>query len=194
MAGVYPWPAEDGYRQRLSQMVAGLGEAGEVDFLCIGSVPADEERAAGRGCGPSDSSQPRRRRSERTLGWLRTGLPRAQLSIDVSAGVEDEARAWTRRSRLRPRLLQPHPRLAAVPGPGRLPGDRRLRQPRPPRHPSGPSRSGPPAPGWSRQAKWLALQPVDRIDEGRMQRLAARVRGGGRGGDAVQPARRRARR
>lgn len=43
VAEQYPWPAVDGYRQRLSAMVAGLALAGEVEVLTLarGDLPAD---------------------------------------------------------------------------------------------------------------------------------------------------------
>ena len=43
VAEQYPWPAADGYRQRLHHLVAGLARAGEVDVLALhrqGTAPA----------------------------------------------------------------------------------------------------------------------------------------------------------
>ncbi len=44
VAEAYPWPATDGYRQRLSQVVGGLTLAGPVDLVALrrpGAPPAD---------------------------------------------------------------------------------------------------------------------------------------------------------
>ena len=35
VAEQYPWPAADGYRQRLHHLIAGLARAGEVDVLAL---------------------------------------------------------------------------------------------------------------------------------------------------------------
>src|SRR5215203_3198578 len=41
VAGVYPWPGIDGYRQRLGHMVGGLLENGPVDFFCVNAWHED---------------------------------------------------------------------------------------------------------------------------------------------------------
>lgn len=85
VAELYPWPATDGYRQRLHHIIGGLAEAGEVQVVAplrpdqgplveppwVGvtrtlTVPLGDRRG------------PRSWGSE----WLRTGVPRRLLGLD----------------------------------------------------------------------------------------------------------------
>jgi glycosyltransferase involved in cell wall biosynthesis len=171
---VYPWPADDGYRQRLAQMISALGEAGEVDFLCVAGLPANAEAP------PADLRmvriQPRRLSPvDRGVAWLRRGLPRSQL-ITTAEGVEDEARQWIGDrsydvayfSHIHSWLLFHHlvdcPTVVDFNDLGHLV----IRSAR---------LNDPVGAGVAGRAKWLARQAVDRIDERRMERLEHRCAG-----------------
>lgn len=74
VAEQYPWPAGDGYRQRLHHLIAGLARAGEVEVLALhreGTAPPAEP--------PIDG----------------VSVPRV-ISVGGDAGVRDWAPRWIR--------------------------------------------------------------------------------------------------
>ena len=92
VAGVYPWPANDGYRMRLAAMIDALVETGEVDVLCPVRMPDDVvEPPAGVRAGVLPVGS--RTRAKRLWRWLRSDLPRAHVRAEVDA-ANIEARRW----------------------------------------------------------------------------------------------------
>ena len=96
VAELYPWPATDGYRQRLHNIVGGLSQVSTVDVVAPdrpGMPP------------PEDPPWERVRRSLTVpvggpqgpggwvIDWVRGDLPRRLLSVDWSLLV-DELAAW----------------------------------------------------------------------------------------------------
>ena len=84
VAEEYPWPANDGYRQRLDHMVRGLARAGEVDLsgLCpSGTECADPPDIENLG---RVTSSPRvvRPGREWLREWSTSSLPRRVLDFD----------------------------------------------------------------------------------------------------------------
>ena len=79
VAGVYPWPATDGYRQRLGALIATLTDLGAVEFWCFDDILW---RQSGRVAEPPVAVSVRRTeliptgRAARLWAWLTTGLPR----------------------------------------------------------------------------------------------------------------------
>lgn len=93
VAGVYPWPAQDGYRLRLANMIRALADLGDVDFLCathdpLGDVapPPFELRL---GSFPGRHLSPARRVGR----WVRSDLPRSQIAPSF-ADANLAARSW----------------------------------------------------------------------------------------------------
>jgi glycosyltransferase involved in cell wall biosynthesis len=155
-------------------MVAGLADADDVDFLCVAS-PA----AAGRVEAPPPEGvrtlrlAPRiRSKVERLRLWLTSGLPRSQLSADVSA-LDGSIRDWVADhtydlvyfSHIHAWLLHGH----LVDAPAVVDFDNLddlvIRAAR---------TSRPSGAGWAGLAKWIAMQPIDLVDERRMARLQRR--------------------
>lgn len=97
LSDTYPWPATDGYRQRLSQLLRGLCEAGAVDLFAVESGRDDVEP------GPSPAPGLRRafvsprppfgRDARKVLRWLASPLPRAVLWHEWDR-ARRELRAW----------------------------------------------------------------------------------------------------
>lgn len=94
VAEQYPWPAVDGYRQRLHHLIAGLGRVGRVEVVALDRRPAgvsldDEGRPDGVTeaaaiAGGADAGM-------RTWlpTWLRGDMPRRVLAPDWSAVSDD---------------------------------------------------------------------------------------------------------
>ncbi len=100
VSDTYPWPATDGYRQRLSQLLRGLGEAGEVDLFAVESSRDDVAGPTQAPCASRAfvSSRPAFRRDARkVLRWLVSPLPRAVLWHEWEAARRD-LRAWAKPS------------------------------------------------------------------------------------------------
>ncbi|MFZ4519866.1 MAG: glycosyltransferase [Microthrixaceae bacterium] len=98
VAELYPWPAVDGYRQRLTQMIGGLAAAGEVDVFTLdrpGSPPP--EAAPWPGVARTRAvAVPGERGTRDWLGeWVRGDLPRRLLSVDWTAALA-ELDDWAR--------------------------------------------------------------------------------------------------
>ena len=55
MAEQYPWPAVDGYRQRMHHLIAGLTRVGEVEVVALDRRPAGVSRTTR--AGPRESSR-----------------------------------------------------------------------------------------------------------------------------------------
>ncbi len=96
---LYPWPAVDGYRQRLTHMISGLTQVGTVDLMCLARPghPHDEEPPID-GLGrvvAVEAGEPVPARQWMPL-WSRTGTPRRILSLDWSAARE-ELMSWNPR-------------------------------------------------------------------------------------------------
>jgi hypothetical protein len=95
VAGVYPWPATDGYRLRMSNMIVGLAEAGPVDFFCVQAWIEDVEVDAPDGVNLFTTRASTTSRLSRLRSWAIDGLPRIMLNRTV-----DDARAtfadWAR--------------------------------------------------------------------------------------------------
>lgn len=87
VAEQYPWPASDGYRQRLHHLVAGLAGAGEVDVFALrrpGTAEPGEPPLGGvRGVSVEAGGDA----GFRQWGprWLRGDMPRRVLAPDWSA-------------------------------------------------------------------------------------------------------------
>lgn len=100
VSDTYPWPATDGYRQRLSQLLRGLGEAAEVDLFAVESGRDDVGGPTQAPCASRAfvSSRPAFGRDVRkVLRWLVSPLPRAVLWHEWEAARRD-LRAWARPS------------------------------------------------------------------------------------------------
>ena len=97
VSDTYPWPSTDGYRQRVSQLLRGLQEAGEVDLFAVES--GRDELAPGPAPAPGFSRAfvsprpPFRRDAAKMLRWLASPLPRAVLWHEWDR-ARRELRAW----------------------------------------------------------------------------------------------------
>jgi glycosyltransferase involved in cell wall biosynthesis len=155
-------------------MLAGLGEAGEVDFLCVASAPAPGrvEALPPEGVRMLRLAPRIRSKVERLRLWLTSGLPRSQLSADVST-LDGAIREWLGDrtydlvyfSHIHAWLLHGHLLDAPVVVDFDNLDDLVIRAAR---------TSRPVGAGWERLAKWAAMQPVDLDDERRMARLQRR--------------------
>ena len=96
VAELYPWPAVDGYRHRLSQIIGGLAEAGTVDVVGL-RRPASPEPASSPWAGVERTLAPAvgpELGVRDWLGdWLRGGPPRRVLSTDWTGPIA-ELRDW----------------------------------------------------------------------------------------------------
>ncbi len=96
VAELYPWPATDGYRQRLAQQVRALAEVGDVDFFCPDRQYAERDMAT-----PPDGvrtlHQPVRRLStvRKAWKWGARGAARALMHSDPK-DVATAFRTWAR--------------------------------------------------------------------------------------------------
>ncbi len=86
VAGVHPWPATDGYRQRLAAMVEGLVPLGSVTLWCY-----DEAEWSG---GPAGVEvvrvhAPRPGAHVRARRWATSGLPRAMARREPQRPLPD---------------------------------------------------------------------------------------------------------
>ncbi|MEX0766996.1 MAG: glycosyltransferase family 4 protein [Microthrixaceae bacterium] len=89
VAELYPWPPVDGYRQRLSHMIAGLAQAGQVELIAVDRHAASGERIEPPSLLgleqvttlPAGPETPLRRW---VPTWLRGGPPRRLLAMDTS--------------------------------------------------------------------------------------------------------------
>jgi len=99
VSDTYPWPSTDGYRQRVSQLLRGLQEAGEVDLFAVES--GRDELAPGPAPAPAPGFSrafvsprpPFRRDAAKMLRWLASPLPRAVLWHEWER-ARRELRAW----------------------------------------------------------------------------------------------------
>lgn len=91
VAELYPWPAVDGYRQRLDHMLRGLALTGEVALFCLhrpdqpepAPCPIDGvEPVVVHRAGPDVPTLPR------TAAWVRSRSPRRILAPDWSTARE----------------------------------------------------------------------------------------------------------
>jgi glycosyltransferase involved in cell wall biosynthesis len=90
VAEQYPWPAVDGYRQRLHHLVAGLARAGSVEVVALDRRPEGLEHAAEER--PEGVEDVAARRGGPDAGlrawlpvWARGDMPRRVLAPDWSA-------------------------------------------------------------------------------------------------------------
>jgi polysaccharide biosynthesis protein PslH len=166
---VYPWPATDGYTLRMSNMVMGLAAAGPVDLFFAHHPdmvdppdPPDGVRLIGV---PVELTS----RPHRVMRWIREGLPRIMLnrtcvqagealtellsthSYDVAC-VSHVDTWWDFKDVLSHPLVVDLDNLEHL----KMREGRRIR-------PTGASVAV--------QAKWWATQPLERVDESRMERL-----------------------
>ena len=96
VAELYPWPAVDGYRQRLHHLISGLAAAGEVDLFTLSRPGGSTGEGAGDAAPPVDGvrrvlSVPvgeERGTREWLAPWARSALPRRLLSVDWTEAVE----------------------------------------------------------------------------------------------------------
>ncbi len=86
VAGVHPWPATDGYRQRLAAMVEGLVPLGHVTLWCY-----DEAQWAGgpEGVEVVRVQAPRPAAHLRAWRWATSGLPRAMARREPERPLPD---------------------------------------------------------------------------------------------------------
>jgi glycosyltransferase involved in cell wall biosynthesis len=95
IAELYPWPAVDGYRQRLDHVLRGLARAGEVSLFCL-HRPGQPEPAPCpiEGVGPVvvHRAGPDVPALRRTAAWVRSSAPRRLLVPDWSAAREELTR------------------------------------------------------------------------------------------------------
>lgn len=92
VAEQYPWPAVDGYRQRLHHMVAGLGAAGSVEVLALDRRPEVPDGSTATDSPPAGVTEvvPVPTGDEASVRdwlprWARDGVPRRVLGPDWSA-------------------------------------------------------------------------------------------------------------
>lgn len=101
VADTYPWPATDGYRQRLSQLLRGLLEAGTVDLFAVESARDDLDPGPVRAPAVTrafvSDRPPFRRDARKMFRWLVSPLPRAVLWHEWE-GARRDLRAWAERS------------------------------------------------------------------------------------------------
>ena len=171
VAGVYPWPAEDGYRLRLANMVAALADEGEVDFVCISRRPVRDAEPPPPGVRALVVTAAPVGMARRLVAWARSGLPRSQVNRSTVA-ANATAAAWLRGPYDLTYLSHitswfHHHDLTDGPTIVDLDNLEHLI--------TRAARSNRPAASHPRVlAKWLALQPIERIDERRMERLQLR--------------------
>lgn len=96
MAEQYPWPAVDGYRQRLHHLIAGLARAGSVEVVALDRRPeglegADEQRPNGVVAAVAVPGGADATLRSWLPTWVRGGMPRRLLAPDWS-GVAGELR------------------------------------------------------------------------------------------------------
>jgi glycosyltransferase involved in cell wall biosynthesis len=87
IAELYPWPAVDGYRQRLDHMLRALASTGEVALFCLHRPGQPEpEPCPIDGVGPVvvHRAGPDVPASQRVVGWVRSSSPRRMLTPDWS--------------------------------------------------------------------------------------------------------------
>ena len=182
VAELYPWPAVDGYRQRLHHLIGGLARVGEVEVFTLDrpghaapaappwpSVIRTRAVAVGDGRGP------------RSWGpeWARGDVPRRLLGLDWGP-ARDELRDW--RSEHYDLVWYSHvdawwPVHDLFDGvPAIVDFDNlehlalRLRRRIPPRFPPGTD-----APGRARiLTRWVTSRGFDLVDEGRWDRIQRR--------------------
>ncbi len=83
VAELYPWPALDGYRQRLHHMLAGLAAAGTTELFCLTDARSERAEPALEGLGRVVTAPRVERSAKQWAGdWIRGGQPRRMLSID----------------------------------------------------------------------------------------------------------------
>ena len=87
VAEVYPWPADDGYRLRVSNLIEAFAELGPVDFVCMDG--SNRPRAvAPRNVTVIDAPEGPELPIGRWLKpWLTTRLPRRLLRRDFDAAA-----------------------------------------------------------------------------------------------------------
>ena len=96
VAEAYPWPVVDGYKQRLSQIVGGLAEAGPVDLVTLerpGSAPPAGSPWPGVERVLSVPAPPERVASDWFAEWCRGPVPRRVLNTDWS-GLRSQLPGW----------------------------------------------------------------------------------------------------
>jgi glycosyltransferase involved in cell wall biosynthesis len=97
VAEQYPWPAVDGYRQRLDHLIAGLGRVGAVEVVAMDRRPAGLEEAAERrpeGVHEVVAVPAGADAGLRTWlpAWVRGGMPRRVLAPDWAGVAAEMAR------------------------------------------------------------------------------------------------------
>jgi glycosyltransferase involved in cell wall biosynthesis len=92
LAEQYPWPAVDGYRQRLHHMIAGLGAAGSVEVLALDRRPEVAPGSTATATPPSGVTDVVAVATGAEAGvrdwlpqWARQPVPRRVLGPDWSA-------------------------------------------------------------------------------------------------------------
>ncbi|NLA35429.1 MAG: glycosyltransferase [Actinobacteria bacterium] len=87
VAEVYPWPADDGYRLRVSNLIEAFVELGPVDFVCMDGSDCFRG-AAPDGITVIDAPEgPERPIGQWLKPWLTTRLPRRILRRDFDAAT-----------------------------------------------------------------------------------------------------------
>ncbi len=93
VAGVYPWPAEDGYRLRLANMLRALADLGEVDFLCATRAPLRDVPPPPFGMRVGMFHGEQITNAAYLFRWVRSGLPRSQVKRSFRT-ANQSARRW----------------------------------------------------------------------------------------------------
>ena len=93
VAELYPWPPVDGYRQRLSHMIAALGQAGQVELISVDRHSTGSERVAppavgGLGMVSALTPGPETPMRDWLWAWVRGGPPRRLMAMDTSELTE----------------------------------------------------------------------------------------------------------
>ena len=93
VAELYPWPPVDGYRQRLSHMIEGLCQAGEVELIALDRHSASSNRVEppavdGLGTVTALTCGPETPMSTWLWPWLRGGPPRRLRAMDTTGLVD----------------------------------------------------------------------------------------------------------
>lgn len=94
VAELYPWPAVDGYRQRLEHMLSGLAAAGSVDLFCLADPHCVADPPESTGVDRVVTAAKAQRSTSDWMGdWIRGDRTRRMLAFDWTE-AHRELGAW----------------------------------------------------------------------------------------------------